>query len=309
MAITPVGELRVEGRGAARKLPRQALRGLLVTLGYTVLIAGAISMLVPFLWMGFTSVKPNEYIFNMPPDWFEHFTFRHYISVFTRGKFLIFFKNSLIVSGFTVILNLALGAMGGYAFARLKWRFREPVFILLLSTMMLPGIIALIPTFLIVRATPLAGGNDIFGQGGTGWLNSYPGLIFPALGGPFNVFLIRQYFSTLPKELEDAGRIDGCSEFGIFWRIMLPLSLPVLAVVAVFTFQWSWNDFLWPLVIVQSDKMRTVQLGLQLYRSQDSVNWGSLMAGTVAATVPTLVVFLMAQRYFVQGIALTGIKG
>jgi multiple sugar transport system permease protein len=183
------------------------------------------------------------------------------------------------------------------------------LFLVVLATAMLPGLIALIPTFLIVKNTPLAGGNDIFGRGGTGWLDSYPGLILPMVGGGFNVFLIRQFFSTLPRELEDAARVDGCSELGIYGRIIMPLSKPVIAVVALFTFQGSWNEFLWPLVITQSDSMRTIQLGLTLFRSQHNIDWGVLMAGTTLATAPTVALFLMAQRYFVRGIALTGIKG
>jgi multiple sugar transport system permease protein len=142
-----------------------------------------------------------------------------------------------------------------------------------------------------------------------GWLDSFPGLIFPSVGAGFYVFLLRQFFLSLPKELEDAGRIDGASEFGIFWRIMLPLCKPVLAVVALFSFQAAWNDFLWPLVIIQSDSLRTVQLGLTLFKTQHNIDWGVLMAGTTIASLPTIVLFLAFQRYFVQGIALTGIKG
>lgn len=129
------------------------------------------------------------------------------------------------------------------------------------------------------------------------------------MGSGFYVFLLRQFFLTLPKELEDAARIDGSSEFNVFWRIILPLCKPALAVVALFSFQFSWNDFLWPLVIIQSDRMRTVQLGLALFRTQTRINWGVLMAGTAIATIPTVVLFLSFQQYFVRGIALTGIKG
>jgi len=285
-------------------------RLLLTAAGYLVLSAGALSMLVPFLWMVFTSFKPRQAIFQMPPVvWTTEYTLEHYIIALTRGHFDIYFKNSFIVSGFTTILTLLVVSTAGYAFARLHWRGRDTVFMVVLATAMLPGLIALIPTFLVVKATPLAGGNDIFGRGGIGWLDSYPGLIFPAIGGGFNVFLIRQFFSTLPRELEDAARVDGCGEFRIYSQIIMPLSKPVLAVVAIFTFQWSWNDFLWPLVIVQSDTMRTIQLGLTLFQSQHNIEWGVLMAGTTLATVPTVALFLAAQRYFVRGIALTGVKG
>ncbi|MHB0874472.1 MAG: carbohydrate ABC transporter permease [Anaerolineae bacterium] len=279
-------------------------------MGYGVMTVGALSMLIPFLWMVFTSLKPRQVIFQMPPViWTTQYTLEHYVAAITQGSFGIYFKNSGIVSGFTTLLTVLLVSMAGYAFARLHWRGRDATFMVVLATAMLPGLIALIPTFLIVKNTPFAGGNNIFGRGGIGWLDSYPGLILPALGGGFNVFLIRQFFSTLPRELEDAARVDGCSELRIYSRIIMPLSKPVLAVVAIFTFQGSWNDFLWPLVIVQSDRMRTIQLGLTLFQSQHNVEWGILMAGTALATAPTVALFLFAQRYFIQGIALTGIKG
>ncbi len=293
-----------------RQKPRRVQRAALYSLLYLALMALAFSMLVPFLWMIFTSFKPKEEIFKMPPViWTTRYTVAHFVRALTRGRFNLYFTNSLIVSGTTTVLNVLLTSMAGYAFSRLFWRGREFLFMLVLAVMMLPGLIALIPTFLIVKTTPFAGGNNWLGQGGTGWLDSYPGLIAPALGGGFTVFLLRQFFMTLPRELEDAARIDGCGEFTIFSRIILPLSKPVLAVVAIFNFQGSWNDFLWPLVIVQSDRMRTIQLGLTLFHSQHTVDWGVLMAGTAIATFPTVAIFLSAQRYFVQGIALTGIKG
>jgi multiple sugar transport system permease protein len=277
---------------------------------YLLLGLAALSMLIPFLWMLFTSFKPQQEIFKMPPIIFTtHYTLLHYIKALTKGNFLLYFKNSMVVSVWTTVLTVIVTSLAGYAFARLKWRLREFMFMVILSVMMLPGLIALIPTFLIVKATPFAGGNNWMGVGGKGWLDSFPGLIIPAVGGGFYVFLLRQFFLTLPTELEDAGRIDGCGEFGIFWRIMLPLCKPVLAVVALFSFQSSWNDFLWPLVIVQSDQLRTIQLGLTLFRSQHTIDWGVLMAGTAIATLPTVLLFLSFQRYFVQGIALTGIKG
>ncbi len=293
-------------RGRPWRVRRATLYGLL----YLVLTVLAFSMLVPFLWMIFTSFKPKDEIFKMPPVvWTTHYTLDHFIRAVTRGRFNLYFANSLIVSGTTTVLNVLVTSMAGYAFSRLFWRGREFLFMVVLAVMMLPGLIALIPTFLVVKGTPFAGGNNWLGQGGTGWLDSYPGLIVPALGGGFTVFLLRQFFMTLPRELEDAARIDGCSEFAIFSRIILPLSKPVLAVVAIFNFQGSWNDFLWPLVIVQSDRMRTIQLGLTLFHSQHTVDWGVLMAGTAIATFPTVAIFLAAQQYFVQGIALTGIKG
>ena len=307
----PINYLKVYSTKARKRSTSAVLtRALSKALGFTLLTVGALSMLIPFIWMIFTSFKPRQVIFQMPPVvWTTQYTLEHYVAAVTQGSFGIYFKNSFIVSGCTTVLTVLLVSMAGYAFARLHWRGRDVTFMIVLATAMLPGLIALIPTFLIVKNTPLAGGNNLLGRGGIGWLDSYPGLILPAIGGGFNVFLIRQFFSTLPRELEDAARVDGCSEYRIYSQIIMPLSKPVLAVVAIFTFQGSWNDFLWPLVIVQSDRMRTIQLGLTLFQSQHSVEWGVLMAGTTLATAPTVALFLFAQRYFVQGIALTGIKG
>jgi len=295
----------------ARPMRQQKVFSIAISvLIYMVIIVSAVSMLIPFVWMIFTSIKIDKEIFKMPPIIFSTgYTLDHYVRALTRGKFSIYFSNSMIVACTATALNVLLNAMAAYAFSRLRWRLREALFIVVLAVMMLPGLIALIPTFLIVKWTPFAGGNNWMGQGGTGWLDTYAGLILPSVGNGFYVFLLRQFFLTLPSELEDAARVDGASEFTIFWRIILPLSKAVLAVVAIFSFQAVWNDFIWPLVIVQSDKMRTVQLGLTLFKTQNRVDWGVLMAGTTIATFPTVALFLVAQRYFVQGIALTGIKG
>lgn len=288
---------------------RRSQAGLYLLL-YPVLSLVAVSMLIPFLWMFLTALKPQADMFQVPPLIFTlRYTMENFTRAWTRGNFDRFLVNSMVVSTSITVLNLMVTSLAGYAFARLQWRLREVFFVIVLSVMMLPGLIALIPTFLIVKAVPLAGGNNLLGQNGTGWLDSFPGLIFPLVGSGFYVFLLRQFFLTLPKELEDAARIDGSSEFNVFWRIILPLCKPALAVVALFSFQASWNDFLWPLVIIQSDRMRTVQLGLALFRTQTRINWGVLMAGTAIATIPTVVLFLSFQQYFVRGIALTGIKG
>ena len=277
---------------------------------YLILGLVGLSMLLPFMWMFLTSLKSQEDMFQIPPLIFTlRYTMENFVRAWTRGNFDRFLMNSMVVSGSVTVLNLWVTSLAGYAFARLQWRFREVFFLIVLAVIMLPGLIALIPTFLIVKSIPFAGGNNWLGQHGTGWLDSYPGLIFPFVGSGFFVFLLRQFFLTLPKELEDAARIDGSSEFGVFWRIILPLCKPVLAVVALFSFQASWNEFLWPLVIIQSDRMRTVQLGLALFRTQTRINWGVLMAGTTIATIPTVLLFLSFQQYFVRGIALTGLKG
>ena len=198
----------------------------------------------PFAFSDGVWHDPQDQIFKMPPViWTTQYTLQHYVRAITRSNFEVYFKNSLIVSISVTVLNVLVTALAGYAFARLKWRGRETLFIVVLAVMMLPGLIALIPTFLIVKATPFAGGNNWLGQGGTGWLDSFQGLIFPSIGGGFYVFLLRQFFLSLPKELDEAAIIDGCGKFGVFFRIIVPLASPALVTTALFTFLWTWDDF------------------------------------------------------------------
>jgi multiple sugar transport system permease protein len=183
------------------------------------------------------------------------------------------------------------------------------LFILVLGTMMIPAQVTMVPVFIMLKHWPLVGGNNILGAGGHGLLNSYPGLVLPMAVGAFGIFLLRQFFMTLPRELEDAARIDGCSEAGIYWRIILPLSKPALATLGIFTFTAAWNEFLWPLLIMSKDSMKTLQVGLQVFQTQYTTSWDLLMAGTVVVTLPVLIIFLFGQRYFTRGIALSGMKG
>jgi len=175
--------------------------------------------------------------------------------------------------------------------------------------MMVPGQVTMVPVFILLKRWPFMGGNDWLGIGGHGLLNSYTGLILPGAVGAFGIFLLRQFFMTLPRDLEDAARIDGCSEIGIYWRIILPLSAPALATLGIFTFTAAWNEFLWPLLIMSKDSMKTLQIGLQVFQTQYTTRWDLLMAGTVVVTLPVLVIFLLGQRYFTRGIALSGMKG
>jgi multiple sugar transport system permease protein len=233
------------------------------------------------------ALKPVRHLF---------FRWENYPRALKTFPFLLYTRNTLYIAVLVVIGTLLSASVVAYGFSRLQWPGRDIVFILVLATMMLPDQALVLPRFIMFRHM--------------GWIGTFKPLIVPAFfGTAFDIFLLRQFFLTLPGELSDAARIDGCSEFTIFSRIIVPLSKPVLAVVAIFTFQGSWNDFIWPLVIVQSDRMRTVQLGLTLYRTQHTIDWGALMAATTIATVPTVAIFLGAQQYFVQGIALTGIKG
>lgn len=277
---------------------------------YAILIVVSVIMAAPFIWMLLSSIKPNHELFAYPPIWLPTtITFEHYINAFRYTDFAIYFVNSFIVTGATVVSNLFFCSLAGYAFARMDFFGKNAIFMALLGTMMIPIHVRLVPLFISVRMFPLVGGNNIFGQGGTGLIDTHFGLMLPHLINIFGVFLMRQFFQSIPQELTDAAKIDGASEFGTYYRIFLPLSKPALATLAIYVFSSAWDDFLWPLVITSSRHMRTVQLGLQIFQSQFLVDWGPLMAATLVVTLPVITIFILGQKYFVQGIATTGLKG
>lgn len=289
-----------------RALGRLLSRGLL----YLVLIAGAAFMLLPFLWMLGTSLKPPAELFRMPPVWIPStLVWENYARAMSAGDFGRYALNSGILAVANTVTNVGLSALAGYAFARLHFRGREALFVLVLATIMVPYQVTMIPTFIIIRHMPLFGGNDFLGQGGIGWINSYWGLIVPGAVSAFGIFMMRQFFRVLPRELEDAARIDGAGEIRIFWQVMLPLATPALMTLGIFSFQAGWNAFLWPLLVTTTDDMRTIQLGLSVFMGQWSTQWDQLMAATVLATLPIVLVFMLGQRYFAKSIAFTGMKG
>ena len=278
-------------------------------LSHLVLVLGAVAMLLPFAWMISTSVKPPDQLFTVPPTWLPNpIHWDNYVKAMGAGNFGRYAMNSLFLGVANLVTNVLLSALAGYAFARLQFPGRNALFILVLATLMVPYQVTIIPLFVIVRHIPLFGGNDWLGQGGIGWINSYWGLIVPGAVGAFGIFMLRQFFQTLPVELEDAARIDGAGEFRIFWQIMLPLAMPAVATLSIFSFQAGWNAFLWPLLITTTDDMRTIQLGLTVFVQQYSTQWDQLMAATVVATMPVIIVFGFGQRLLVRSIAFTGIK-
>lgn len=224
------------------------------------------------------------------------------------APFLLYFKNSFLIAIGHTAITLALGSMAGYSLARLPFRGREVIFMGFLAMLMIPTYTKIVPQFLLVKFMPLFGGNDIFGQGGSGWLNTWWALIIPGGLTASSVFLFRQFYTSLPKELEEAARLDGLNEFRIYLQIYTPLMKPALATVGLLTFQESWNNFLWPLLVTTSDSLRVIQVGLAVFRQLESTSWSFLMAGTTLATVPMVILFLFCQRYFVQGFANAGIK-
>ncbi|GGF62430.1 ABC transporter permease [Paenibacillus albidus] len=285
-------------------------RGLSKSIFYIGCTLIAIVMFLPFYWSVLTSLKPNDEIFAMPIRWFpSQLNFEHYRKAFTTVPFALYFWNSLVLAVSGVLANLFFGSLSGYAFAKLKFRLNKPVFRVLLAAMMIPGVVTMIPTVFVMRHLPLIGGNDIFGSGGNGLMNSFWGIILPGASGTFAVFFMRQFFQTLPSDMLEMARIEGCGEFMIFWRIYLPLTKPALATLSIFTFQAGWNSFLWPMIVLNDPDKATIQMGLQAFSYNFQTDYGPMMAGALVAILPILVLFLALQRYFVQGIAFSGIKG
>ena len=277
---------------------------------YTALSILAVLSLFPFVWAFFTSVKPDSEVLVLPIRLLPSvWHFDNYLKALGAENFGRYFFNSFVVSSLVCVAQLVLASTAGFAFARLDFRWRNQLFALVLATLMVPFQVTMVPLFIMAKNWPLLGGNNLLGQGGIGMLDSYVGLTVPAFATAYGTFLLRQFLQSLPSELEDAARIDGCSEFGIYGRIILPLSGPALATLAIFSFQGVWNDFVWPLLIIKSDPMKTVQIGLMAFQRENTTEWTLLMAATLVATLPVMLIFILGQRYFTQGIALTGLKG
>ncbi|WP_087569788.1 MULTISPECIES: carbohydrate ABC transporter permease [Paenibacillus] len=277
---------------------------------YAVSIAIAVVMFLPFFWSLMTSLKPSNEIFSIPIQWLpSEVTLEHYRKAFTTVPFGLYFWNSLVLAVSGVLANLFFGSLSGYAFAKLNFRGNKAMFRVLLAAMMIPGIVTMIPSFYVLKHFPLVGGNDLLGGGGNGFLNSFWGIILPGASGSFAVFFMRQFFLTLPSDMMEMARIEGCKEFRIFWNIYLPLTKPALATLGIFTFQAGWNSFLWPMIILNDPDKATIQMGLQAFSYNYQTDYGPMMAGALIAILPILVLFLLLQKYFVQGIAFTGVKG
>lgn len=263
---------------------------------HLILFPLALLMVMPMLWMVITSFETLNETRHFPPILVPSgVRWQNYTQVLEQAPFARWFLNTVVVTVGVVVANLFFCSLAGYAFARIRFFGRDVVFILVLATLMIPFQVIMIPTFLIVRKL--------------GLIDTLPVLIVPNLAGAFGIFLLRQFFRSLPIELEEAARIDGASRLGVLFKIVLPLSGPVLATVAVITFLWTWNDFLWPLVTIYSPSNMTLQLGLTTFQGAHQTNTHYLMAATVMSMVPILLLFFVAQRYFIRGIATTGLKG
>ena len=264
---------------------------------YLIVACGGALMIVPFLWMLSTSLKTTVQSMAFPPEWWpQPFVWENYIRIYEHMPFFTFLFNSTKIVFFVLIGQLATCSMAGYAFAKLRFPGRKALFLVLLSTMMIPTEVTLIPVFIIMKYL--------------GWINTHYALIVPAFfGSVFGTFLLRQFFLGLPNDLEDAARIDGCTPFGIYWRIMLPLAKPSLATLAIFTFMGTWNDFMRPLIYLSDMDKMTLPVGLALLANHQDIRIPLIMAGAMLSLLPILILYVFGQKYFVRGIALTGMKG
>ena len=263
---------------------------------YLLCVGLGIIFLLPFIWLVSTSFKTNSQIFVFPPQWIPNpVVWKNYIMAVTRIPFFLYFKNTLIIVISSVIGIALSSSIVAYGFSRIEFPGREVFFFIVLSTMMIPFPVTMIPLYIMFRRI--------------GWLNTYNTLIIPCFfGAPFFIFLLRQFFRTIPRDLSDAAKIDGCSEFGIYAKIILPLSKPALAVTIIFQFLWTWNDFLGPLIYLYDQEKYTLALGLRLFQSAHQVEWSYLMAASTLFILPTIILFFFTQRFFVEGINLTGMK-
>lgn len=265
---------------------------------WLVLVIVAFVMILPFLWLVSSSLKLEQRVFEFPPNWLPNpIRWANYYDALTYKPFHLYFKNTLLIAGLNQVAILLTASFCAYGFARIEFPGRDFWFAVAMATIMIPYFVIMVPQFVIFSRL--------------GWTDTILPLTVPFFfgGGAFNIFLFRQFFRSLPKELSDAARIDGCSELDIYWRIMLPLSAPVLITVAIFTFLFSWNDFIAPLLYLTSPEKITVALGLATFRSVMRTQWNLLMAASTVMTVPVVILFFILQRYFIRGVVMSGLKG
>lgn len=273
-------------------------RALSKALTYFLLIAGVAIVFIPFWYMIVTSLKPQSYIFEIPPRmWPRDATLRNYTVALGKDLFGLYFLNSLVVAVVTTGLTISISSMLAYAFARLRVPFKESLFYLLLTGMMIPPVMLIIPQFIVSKQL--------------GLLDSLTGLVlvYVTMNLAMQTFLLRGFFEDIPRELEDAALIDGAGRWTIFWRIIIPLSRPGLAVVTIFTFLYSWDEFPWANVAIKETTRRTLPIAIALFQSEHLTEWGQVFAASIVALIPVVLVFALFQRYFIQGISTSGLKG
>ncbi len=263
---------------------------------HVVVVLAALSVLVPLVWIVLTSLKTLPETYAWPPKWLPAVPqWKNYITIMKRAPFARYYRNSVLVAVLATSGNVLFSSLAGYALAKFDFRGRKFLYMLVLATMMIPTQVTIVPSYVVLRALKLT--------------NTLQGLVLPMLTTGFSIFLMRQFCLSIPSDLMDSGRVDGASEFQIYRRIVLPELRPALASVAIFSFMAAWNDFMWPLIVVDSPKLRTIPLGLAMLKSDQIAQWHLRMTGTVYSSIPVLIVFAIMQRQFIQGITLTGIKG
>lgn len=271
--------------------------------------AVSLVVLLPIIMMISTSFKTageiNTAVFHFLP---ESLNFDNYKEALSTGNWLVYFKNSLLITGTSIVFSLLFNSIAGYAFARLRFKGSKVLFTLLLVGLMMPPQVTMLPTFLIMAKFPLLGGNNILGFGGSGLMNTLPGVIIPLVSGSFGIFLCKQFYENFPRSLDEAAMIDGANKWRTYFSIYIPNSKVIFATLALLKGSAVWNDYLWPLVMTNSESMRTVQLGLTMFRDENVVRWGPMMAAATLISLPMILLFLFAQKYFVQGVVSTGLK-
>ena len=296
--FTPTPALGAATVATSRPSPRarKGMSRVTSVISQILLSLVALLFLVPIIWMLLSALKPSAEVFTTPPTLFgSEVKFSNFVEAWNYLPFGRFILNTVFVAGIGTLITLVASAMSGYAFARLNFRFRGGLFVLYLSTLIVPQEVIVIPMFLVMQRL--------------GWVNSYQALILPWAFTAFGTFLLRQFFLTIPRELEEAAKIDGCGHIRILSSIIIPISAPALAVLAVFTFISYWNSFLWPLIIINDTAKMTVPLGLDLFLGQQGQRWELLMAAATISMVPTVILVLALQKYLVRGIALSGLGG
>lgn len=265
-------------------------------LTYIVLSAGMAIMILPLLWMISTSFKTLEEASQIPIQWIPStFRFSNYVEVFRVIPMARFMLNTLFVSVTVTVVSLFVSSLAAYAFARIEFKGRNTLFFIYLATLMVPGQVTMIPVFILLRSFNM--------------LDTYSALIFPSIFTAFGVFMLRQFFLSIPKELEEAATVDGCSRFRIYWNIVLPLSTAAFVTLGIFIFLQEWSQFLWPLIVIDSIELQTIQVGLRTFMGEYGTEWPLLMAGAVIAELPIVLLYMFCQRYVIEGIATSGIKG
>ncbi len=283
----------------ARTAPRftRRQRTLLQHTGiHLTLLAGVVLMFIPLVWTISTSLKSPGEVYLFPPTWIPNeIMWSNYYRAVTAIPFFLYLWNTVLITAISIVGKVISITLVAFAFARLRWWGRDFMFIVMLATMMLPPHITLIPQFIMFKWL--------------GWIDSFLPLIVPTFfGGPYLTFLVRQYLLAIPRELDDAARIDGCSDFGLYWRIIMPLAKPAILIVVIFVFNGTWNEFLLPLIYLHNPDLFTLALGLRMFQGEASTSWNLLMAASLLSMLPVIILFFVTQRHFIQGIVFTGVK-